>query len=52
MNRREFNTSLLAGAAAVAAPAVARSDTVYNLKLGHFINAQHIFAPIPAALGR
>ena len=23
---------------------MARSDTVYNLKLGHFINAQHIFA--------
>jgi len=44
MNRREFNTSLLAGATLIAAPAVARSDTVYNLKLGHFINPQHIFA--------
>ena len=44
MNRREFSTSLLAGATLVAAPAVARGDTVYNLKLGHFINVQHIFA--------
>lgn len=44
MNRREFNTSLLAGTTLIAAPAVARSDTVYNLKLGHFINPQHIFA--------
>jgi TRAP-type transport system periplasmic protein len=44
MNRREFNASLLAGATLIAAPRVARSDTVYNLKLGHFINPQHIFA--------
>ena len=44
MNRREFNTALLAGASLVAAPAVARSDTVYNLKLGHFISPTHIFA--------
>ncbi len=44
MNRRQFNASLLAGATLIAAPRVARSDTVYNLKLGHFINPQHIFA--------
>ena len=44
MNRREFSTSLLAGAAAVAMPAVARSQNVYNLKLGHFISPMHIFA--------
>jgi TRAP-type transport system periplasmic protein len=44
MNRREFNTSLLAGAALVAAPRVARSENVYNLKLGHFISTKHIFA--------
>lgn len=44
MNRREFNTSLLAGASLIAAPSVARSQTVYNLKLGHFISPTHIFA--------
>ncbi len=44
MNRRELNASLLAGAALIAAPRVARSDTVYNLKLGHFISPTHIFA--------
>jgi TRAP-type C4-dicarboxylate transport system substrate-binding protein len=44
MNRREFNASLLAGATAIGAPAVARSATVYNLKLGHFISPTHIFA--------
>lgn len=46
MNRREFSTSLLAGAGAgaVAMPAVARSQNVYNLKLGHFISPTHIFA--------
>ena len=42
MHRREFSTSLLAGA--VAMPAVARSQNVYNLKLGHFISPTHIFA--------
>lgn len=44
MNRRELNASLLAGAALIAAPHVARGDTVYNLKLGHFISPKHIFA--------
>ena len=44
MNRREFATSLLAGASVIAAPRVARSQTVYNLKLGHFISPKHIFA--------
>ncbi len=44
MNRRVFNASLLAGATLIAAPTVARSDTVYNLKLGHFISPTHIFA--------
>jgi len=44
MNRREFTRSLVAGASAIAAPAVARADTVYNLKLGHFISPTHIFA--------
>src|SRR5579872_6639109 len=44
MNRREFNTSLIAGATLVAAPRVARSQTVYDLKLGHFISPTHIFA--------
>jgi len=44
MNRRQLNASLLAGAALIAAPRVARSDTVYNLKLGHFIPPTHIFA--------
>ena len=37
MNRREFNTSLLAGATLLAAPNVVRAQTVFNLKLGHFI---------------
>ena len=44
MNRRQFNTSLLAGATLIAAPNVARSQTVFNLKLGHFIAPQHIFS--------
>lgn len=44
MNRREFNTSLLAGATLIAAPSVARSQTVYNLKLGHFISPTHIMS--------
>ena len=44
MNRREFNTSLIASATLVAAPRVARSQTVYDLKLGHFISPTHIFA--------
>jgi TRAP-type C4-dicarboxylate transport system substrate-binding protein len=44
MNRREFNTSLLAGAALVAAPSVARSQNTFDLKLGHFISPKHIFA--------
>jgi TRAP-type C4-dicarboxylate transport system substrate-binding protein len=44
MNRRQFNASLLAGASLVAAPSIARSQTVYNLKLGHFISPKHIFA--------
>jgi TRAP-type C4-dicarboxylate transport system substrate-binding protein len=44
MNRREFGASLLAGATAIGAPAVARGATVYNLKLGHFISPTHIFA--------
>jgi TRAP-type transport system periplasmic protein len=44
MNRRQFNTSLLAGATLIAAPNVARSQTVYNLKLGHFISPKHIFS--------
>jgi len=44
MDRRQFTKSLLAGVSAVAAPAVARGQTVYNLKLGHFISPTHIFA--------
>jgi TRAP-type C4-dicarboxylate transport system substrate-binding protein len=44
MNRRQFNASLLAGASLIAAPHVARSQTVHNLKLGHFISPTHIFA--------
>jgi len=44
MNRRQFTASLLATASTVAAPSVARSDTVYNLKLGHFISPKHIFS--------
>jgi TRAP-type transport system periplasmic protein len=44
MNRREFNASLLTGATLVTAPSIARSENVYNLKLGHFISANHIFA--------
>jgi TRAP-type transport system periplasmic protein len=44
MNRREFSTSLLAGTTAVAMPAVARSETVYDLKLGHFVPPKHIFS--------
>ena len=44
MNRRAFSKSLLAGASLIAAPSVARSQTVYNLKLGHFISAQHIMS--------
>jgi TRAP-type C4-dicarboxylate transport system substrate-binding protein len=44
MNRRQFNVSLLAGASAIAAPHVVRAQTVFNLKLGHFISPTHIFA--------
>jgi len=44
MNRRQFNKSLLASGTLIAAPSVARSQTVYDLKLGHFISPQHIFA--------
>jgi TRAP-type C4-dicarboxylate transport system substrate-binding protein len=44
MNRRQFGKSLLAGASLVAAPGIARSQTVYNLKLGHFISPKHIFS--------
>ena len=44
MNRREFTKSMLAGATAIAAPNVAHSQTVYNLKLGHFISPQHIMS--------
>ena len=44
MNRREFTTSLLAGASVIAAPSIARGQTVYNLKLGHFISPQHIMS--------
>jgi TRAP-type transport system periplasmic protein len=44
MNRRQFSKSLLAGASVIAAPSIARSQTVYNLKLGHFIAPKHIFA--------
>jgi TRAP-type C4-dicarboxylate transport system substrate-binding protein len=44
MNRRQFNTSLLAGATLIAAPNLARSQAVFNLKLGHFISPQHIFS--------
>ena len=43
MDRRQFS-SLLAAAPALALPAMARSQTVYNLKLGHFISPTHIFA--------
>ena len=38
MNRREFTTSLLTGAGVIAAPSIARSQNVYELKLGHFIS--------------
>src|SRR5512143_3998809 len=44
MNRREFSKSLIAGASLIAAPSVARSQTVFNLKLGHFISPQHIMS--------
>ena len=44
MNRRTFSSSIAAGATLIAAPRIARSDTVYNLKLGHFISPTHIFA--------
>lgn len=44
MNRREFTTSLLTGASMIAAPSIARGQTVYNLKLGHFISPQHIMS--------
>jgi TRAP-type transport system periplasmic protein len=44
MNRREFTTSLLAGAGVIAAPSVARSQNTYDLKLGHFISPKHIFS--------
>ena len=44
MNRREFTKSMLAGASLIATPNVARSQTVYNLKLGHFISPQHIMS--------
>ncbi|MBI3434065.1 MAG: TRAP transporter substrate-binding protein [Proteobacteria bacterium] len=44
MNRRQFTTSMLATASAVAAPNVARSQAVHNLKLGHFISPTHIFS--------
>jgi len=44
MNRREFTTSLLTGAGVIAAPSIARSQNVYELKLGHFISPKHIFA--------
>jgi len=40
MNRREFNTSLLAGATLIAAPNVARSQTI-ELKLAYFVGDQH-----------
>lgn len=44
VSRRHFNTSLLAGASLIAAPAVVRGQTVYNLKLGHFISPKHIMS--------
>lgn len=44
VNRRQFNTSLIAGATLIAAPAVARAQTTFNLKLGHFISPKHIFS--------
>ncbi len=45
MNRREFNRSLLAGGASlVAAPNVVLGQTVFDLKLGHFISPTHVFA--------
>jgi TRAP-type C4-dicarboxylate transport system substrate-binding protein len=40
MNRREFNTSLLAGASLVAAPSVLRAQTT-DLKLAYFVGDQH-----------
>ncbi|HEY5380240.1 MAG TPA: TRAP transporter substrate-binding protein [Pseudolabrys sp.] len=44
MNRREFSTSLLAGATVLAAPSVATAQTTFDLKLGHFISPKHIFS--------
>ena len=44
MNRREFTASLLSGASALAAPSIVLGQTVYNLKLGHFISPQHIMS--------
>lgn len=44
MNRRQFNTSLLAGATLIAAPHIARSQTVFTLRLGHFVAPQHFFS--------
>ncbi len=44
VNRRQFNTSLLAGASLIAAPSVARSQTTFDMKLGHFISPKHIMS--------
>ena len=41
MNRREFNTSLLAGATLIAAPNVVRAQTPTELKLAYFVGDQH-----------
>ena len=40
MNRRQFNTSLLAGASLIAAPSVLRAQTI-DLKLAYFVGDQH-----------
>ena len=40
MNRRQFNTSLLAGATAIAAPSVLLAQAT-ELKLAYFVGDQH-----------
>jgi TRAP-type C4-dicarboxylate transport system substrate-binding protein len=40
MNRRQFNTSLLAGASLIAAPSVLRAQAI-EMKLAYFVGDQH-----------
>jgi TRAP-type C4-dicarboxylate transport system substrate-binding protein len=41
MNRRQFNTSLLIGASAVAAPHVVLAQQKFEMKLAYFVGDQH-----------